>query len=97
MSNKKAYVIGTNVSTSLSPMIFKYWFEKHNILGEYEYIEIKENNFHKEIKKILKEDNLCGLNITIPFKERATKLLDKMDIHSRTIGAVNCITIKKSF
>ena len=70
MSNKKVYVIGTDVSTSLSPMIFKYWFDKYNIPGEYEYIEIKENNFHKEIKLILKEDNLCGLNITIPFKEK---------------------------
>ena len=95
MSNKKAYVIGTNVSTSLSPMIFKYWFEKHNILGEYEYIEIKENNFHKEIKKILKEDNLCGLNITIPFKEKIIPHLTKINGHAKKIMAVNCVTKKK--
>ena len=31
MSKRKAYVVGTNVSTSLSPMIFHYWFKKHNI------------------------------------------------------------------
>ena len=31
MSRKKAYVIGTNVSNSLSPAIFQYWFEKHNV------------------------------------------------------------------
>ena len=52
MSKKKAYVIGSNTSTSLSPAIFKYWFNKYNINGEYGYIEIKENNFNKEIKTI---------------------------------------------
>ena len=32
MSKKKAYVIGTNVSTSLSPEIFNYWFKKYKII-----------------------------------------------------------------
>jgi len=95
MTSKKAYVIGTNVSNSLSPMIFKYWFDKYNVLGEYEYIEIKENNFHKEIKTILKDDNLCGLNITIPFKEKIIPHLTKISSHAKKIMAVNCVTTKK--
>ena len=70
MSRKKAYVIGTNVSNSLSPAIFRYWFEKHNVCGEYGYIEIKEKEFDKEIKQILKDENLVGLNITMPYKEK---------------------------
>ena len=41
MSKKKAYVVGTNVSKSLSPTIFNYWFKKHNIDGEYGHIEDK--------------------------------------------------------
>ena len=45
MSKKKAYVIGTNVSASLSPTIFKYWFEKYNINAEYGFVEVKEENF----------------------------------------------------
>ena len=95
MTSKKAYVIGTNVSTSLSPIIFKYWFDKYNILGEYEYIEIKENNFHKEIKTILRDDSLCGLNITIPFKEKIIPHLTKINRHAKKIMAVNCVTKKK--
>ena len=54
MSRKKAYVIGTKVSNSLSPTIFNYWFKKYNVDGEYGYIEIEEKNFEKEIKAILK-------------------------------------------
>ena len=41
-----------------------------NISGEYGYIEIKENNFDKEIQLILKDKNLTGLNITTPYKEK---------------------------
>ena len=70
MNVKKAYVVGTNVSTSLSPSIFQYWFNKYNIDGKYGYKEIKENVFDEKIKSILKEEGLCGLNITIPFKEK---------------------------
>lgn len=75
MSKKKAYVIGTNVSSSLSPTIFNYWFEKYNIDAKYGFKEIEEERFDKEIKLILKEDGLCGLNVTMPFKEKITPYL----------------------
>jgi shikimate dehydrogenase len=92
MSKKKAYVIGTNVSKSLSPMIFNYWFNKYHIKAEYRYKEIKEGSFDKEIKTILEEDGLCGLNITVPFKEKIIRHLDTLDKHSAQIGAVNCVS-----
>ena len=41
---KKAYVVGTGVSKSLSPTIFNYWFKKYNIVGEYGYVEIKDRS-----------------------------------------------------
>ena len=92
MSKKKAYVIGTNVSKSLSPTIFSYWFGKYRIDAEYGYKEIKKENFDKEIKLILKEDGLCGLNITMPFKEKIIPHLDVLENHSVQIGAVNCVS-----
>ena len=52
MSVKKAYVIGTNVKTSLSPLIFQHWFNKYGLNAKYSYKEIKENNFSKEIKSL---------------------------------------------
>ena len=67
---KKAYVIGKNASKSLSPTIFNYWFKKHNIEGEYSFREVDESSFNNIIPVILKEKDLCGLNITIPFKEK---------------------------
>ena len=97
MTTKKAYVVGTNVSVSLSPTIFQYWFDKYKLDAEYGYIETKEESFEEEIKLILKEDNLCGLNITIPFKERIISHLTKIDKHATKIGAVNCVTINNNF
>lgn len=93
---KKAYVIGSNTHKSLSPTIFNYWFQKYKIKAEYKYIEIKEENFKKEIKKILEKKDLCGLNITAPYKEKIISHLSEIDEHSLSIGAVNCVTNIKS-
>ena len=89
---KKAYVIGKNASKSLSPTIFNYWFKKHSIEGEYGFKEIDENSFNNTITTTLKEKNLCGLNITIPFKEKIIQHLDEIDEHTKLIGAANCVS-----
>ena len=92
---KKAYVIGNNVHKSLSPTIFNYWFKKYKVEGEYGFIEIEEKNFENEIIKIFKNPEICGLNITIPYKEKIIPFLSKTDAHSTLIGAVNYITKDK--
>ena len=92
---KKAYVIGKNVSKSLSPTIFNDWFKKYNIEGEYEFKEISESDFNNIIPSILKEKDLCGLNITIPFKEKIIEHLHSIDKYAKKIGAVNCISKTK--
>ena len=96
MTKKKAYVIGTNVNKSLSPLIFNYWFKKYKINASYEFKVIKEKNFNKEVKLLLKERGLCGLNVTIPFKEKILKKMDKIDGPSKKIKAVNCVTVKNN-
>ena len=64
MSNKKAYVVGSNVSKSLSPTIFKYWFNKYNIDAEYGYIEVKEEmGFFKHVFNFDEESKGEMLNI----------------------------------
>ena len=94
MIKKTAYVIGTKVDKSLSPLIFNHWFKKYKINATYKFKVIKEKNFNREIKKVLKEKNLCGLNITIPYKEKILKKMHGLDAPAKTIKAVNCVTIK---
>ena len=90
---KKFFVIGDQTSKSLSPLIFNYWFKKHNIQAKYSYLEVDKKNFDSEIIKKLSDKNTKGLNVTIPFKKDIIKHLDKLNIHAQKIGAVNCVTL----
>ena len=92
MNTKKAYVVGTHVMKSLSPVIFQHWFDKYNIDGKYTYKQIDEASFDKDIKSILCEESLCGLNVTTPYKEKILSYLTNIDTHSSKIGAVNCVS-----
>ena len=94
MITKKAFVVGDSVKKSLSPHIFNYWFKKHKIKGEYFSKQIKKEKFYKEFEEIIKDKGVCGINITIPFKEKIIKKTTKLSIHAKNIGAVNAITIK---
>ena len=93
---KKLYVVGNRASKSLSPKIFNYWFQKYNIRARYGYLEFTEKNFNRKIKEVLKKKDTLGLNVTIPFKNKIIKHLDKIDAHANKIGAVNCVTNKKT-
>ena len=46
---KKFYVIGSKASNSLSPIIFKYWFNKYKIKATYKYLQLNNNNFDLKI------------------------------------------------
>ena len=93
---KKLYVVGNRSSKSLSPTIFNYWFKKYNIKASYGYLELTKKNFHKKIKEVLEKEDTLGLNVTIPFKNKIIKHLGKIDAHAKKIGAVNCVTNKKT-
>ena len=93
---KKLYVVGNKVSKSLSPTIFNYWFKKYNIKASYGYLELTEKNFHRKIKEVLEKKDTLGLNVTIPFKNKIINHLGKIDAHAKKIGAVNCVTNKKT-
>lgn len=46
-----------------------------------------------ELAALLETPGLGGLNVTMPFKEKALDLLDRCDPESRRLGAVNTILI----
>jgi len=89
---KIAYVLGNKAKQSLSPRIFNFWFKQNKTNGAYKSKQIQIKKFNKEISKILKNKNVCGFNVTIPFKEMIINKLDKIDKHSKKIGAVNFVT-----
>ena len=74
---KKAAVIGFPITHSWSPKIHNFWLNEYHIRGSYDKVELKPDDLTKFILD-LKKSHYCGLNITIPHKESASKVCDKL-------------------
>ncbi len=84
-------LIGKKISYSFSKTYFTKKFLKNN-LKNYNYINFDIDSVN-ELSDILKAKNLRGLNITIPYKEKVMKFIDRIDEDAKYIGAVNTIKI----
>jgi len=86
-------LIGNNIGYSFSKTFFTIKFEQENRDDSYLNFDIPEIN---QLSEILQNNNdLKGLNVTIPYKESIIPLLDKIDKEASKIGAVNTIKINK--
>ena len=86
-------LIGNNIGYSFSKTFFTIKFEQENSPDTYHNYDIPNVNQLLDILK--KEEDLKGLNVTIPYKESVIPLLDKIDKEAGLIGAVNTIKINK--
>ncbi|QJB33578.1 shikimate dehydrogenase [Chitinophaga oryzae] len=86
-------LIGYPLSHSFSKGFFTRKFEEENIAGcQYETFPIPAIT---ELPALLAQHpDLCGLNVTIPYKEQVIPYLDELSDAAANIGAVNCIRLK---
>src|SRR5699024_3860194 len=84
-------LIGYPIKHSLSPWIHTQFMEKTNITGSYEIFEIDLNTDFKQAIAELRERNINGFNITVPYKEKIISELDSLDDQAKRIGAVNTV------
>ncbi|MBF0268092.1 MAG: shikimate dehydrogenase [Alphaproteobacteria bacterium] len=89
-SAKLAGVIGWPVSHSRSPRLHNYWLEKHKIDGVYVPLPVHPDHLG-EVLKALPRMGFVGVNLTLPHKEAALRLVDQVDPTAMRIGAVNTI------
>lgn len=88
---QKYGLIGYPLKHSFSIGFFNEKFRSEGIDAEYFNFEIPQIN---DFKKVIEENpNLCGLNVTIPYKEQVIPFLDELDKDTAKIGAVNVIKI----
>lgn len=85
-----AGVVGDPISHSLSPQLHGYWLSKYNINGEYQAFHVTSEDL-PEFLSILKTHGISGVNLTVPHKEQAMRLVDEVDIVAQRIGAINTI------
>ncbi len=86
-------LIGNNIGYSFSKTFFTIKFEQENCQDSYSNFDIPDVSLLSEILK--KNEDIKGLNVTIPYKESIMPLLDKIDKEASAIGAVNTIKINK--
>lgn len=88
--NERLYgLIGYPLTHSFSQNYFNQKFESENINARYINFEIPDIGDLMEV--VAEHPNLCGLNVTIPYKELVIPYMDEMDDDAAKIGAVNVI------
>ena len=92
---KKYLVIGNPIDHSLSPQIHNYWIKKNNISGIYDKQKLNSNNLNELIIKI-KNNEINGLNVTVPFKNEIISYLDTLSKEAKTTQSVNTIYLENN-
>lgn len=87
-------LIGGSLKNTFSKDYFTQKFEAQNLPYVYQNFELK--NINELLPLIAQNKYLCGLNVTIPFKESVLPLLTQLHESAAAIGAVNCIKINRS-
>ncbi len=87
---KKFFVIGNPINHSLSPELHNFWLEKYGINGIYGKVKLEEDDLEDFIRK-MRNDEIHGINVTVPFKNKVIKYLDKSSLEAEKTGSVNTI------
>lgn len=85
-----AGVIGWPVAHSRSPRLHGAWLERHGIDGAYLPLAIAPDDFATCVRA-LPRMGFAGANVTIPHKEAAFAVCDRVDESARRAGAVNTL------
>ncbi len=86
-------LVGRNISYSFSKGYFTKKFETLG-LRDHSYENFDLPQIEGFVQLLESQNNIKGLNVTIPYKEAIIPYLDVMDANAKKIGAVNTIKIE---
>jgi len=87
-----AGVMGWPIMHSRSPKLHNYWLGAHGLIGAYVPLAVKSEGLRAALRA-LPALGFSGCNLTIPHKEAALAIVDKVDPVARRIGAVNTVVV----
>ncbi len=87
----KLGLIGYPIQHSLSPWIHEQFLQSANLTGSYSKFEIAPDQSFAAKMEMLKESQIDGFNITVPYKETIIPYLDEIDDAAKKMGAVNTV------
>jgi len=87
-------VIGQPIAHSLSPVIHQLFGELTQRKIQYTRTEATVENFHETVLK-WQASGGRGCNITLPFKEQALAVCDRLSVGAKRAGSVNTINMHR--
>ena len=88
---KRYGLIGHPLKHSISRHLFNEKFEYEGLDCLYQHFDLKSlDELHDVMEKYT---DLCGFNVTIPYKEAIIPLLDEINDVAKEVGAVNVVKI----
>ena len=91
---KKYLVIGNPITHSLSPELHNYWIKENGINGIYNKEKLNVEDLKEFFLKI-KNKEINGANITVPFKRDVIAYLDQLSLEAEKTQSVNTVYLKK--
>ena len=88
-------LIGYPLSHSFSQRYFTEKFAKEGLDG-YSYRNFPITDIGLLHQLLEQQPDLCGFNVTIPYKEQIVPLMDEMDAVAEKTGAVNTVKIMRN-
>ena len=95
MTRPKVYgVLGSNISYSLSPQIFRILFDKFRLPHGYFFFDIRPDKLTKFVESARLLD-VAGFSVTIPFKCAMIQHLDRTHSSAKYCRAVNLVSVQR--
>jgi shikimate dehydrogenase len=87
-----AGIMGWPVTHSRSPALHNFWIDEHGIDGAYIPLAVRPEHLAQALRA-LPALGFCGCNLTLPHKQAALAIVDRVDPLARRIGAMNTVVV----
>jgi shikimate dehydrogenase len=87
-----AGIMGWPVAHSRSPALHGFWLAEHEIDGAYIPLAVPPRRLEQALRA-LPALGFRGCNLTLPHKEAALAVMDRVDPFARRIGAMNTVVV----
>jgi shikimate dehydrogenase len=91
-TTRLAGIMGWPVTHSRSPVLHGFWLDQNGIDGAYVPLPVRPEHIERALRA-LPVLGFRGCNLTIPHKQAALSVVDRVEPLARRIGAVNTIIV----
>src|SRR5882724_1689199 len=91
-TTRLAGIIGWPVSHSRSPVLHGFWLDETGVDGAYLPLPVKPDRIEQALRA-LPVLGFRGCNLTVPHKQAALSIVDRVEPLARRIGAMNTVIV----